>query len=142
VGTEHDAVIPVAPVVMEEARRYLSRYWDRFEMGLDAPLFPGEDLTRSVSAETVNEWWHRAKVLAAEDGRALGMSPHNARHGFRQNRRTELRTVHDKYARWLVGHSVLSGTPGISVSEGQYLGLVPEDLVAAVGVGTGEPSSP
>lgn len=41
--------------------------------------------------------------------------------------------VETKYARWLVGHSVTKGTAGISVSEGVYLGLVPEDLVAAVG---------
>lgn len=55
-----------------------------------------------------------------------------SKHGFRSNRPTELRTAPDKYARLLTGHSVRTGTPGISVSEGRYLGLVPEDLVNAV----------
>jgi hypothetical protein len=131
---QYDAVIPVPPVVTAEARHYFSRYWDRLGLAPDAPLIPGEDLSQSISAETVNSWWHRAELLAANDGRPLGMSPDNAWHGFRQNRRTELRGVHDRYARWLVGHSVLSGTPGITVSGGRYPGIVAEDLVAAVRV--------
>lgn len=127
---------------MEEARRYLSKYRDRLGLAPNAPLLPSEDLAQSVSAEAVNEWWHRAEMLAAKGGHALGRSPNNTWHGFQQNRRTEFRMLHDKYARWLVGHGVLSGTPGITVSEGQCPGRMAEDLVAAVRVETGEPDSP
>jgi hypothetical protein len=37
-----------------------------------------------------------------------------------------------KYARWLGEHSVLAGTPGITVSEGVYQSLVPQEPVRAV----------
>ncbi|MGH7578326.1 MAG: hypothetical protein ACREM1_24830 [Longimicrobiales bacterium] len=49
-----------------------------------------------------------------------------------------LRKVETKYGRFLLGHSINAGTPGIEVSEGRYLylGLVPEDLVAAAAIGT------
>jgi len=93
------------------------------------------DLKKAVSGETVNDWFKDAMLLAAENGRPLRLSKGNKWHGFRANRRTEYRYVHDKYGRWLVGHSIRSGTPGITVSEGRYLGLVPEDLVKAVMLG-------
>jgi hypothetical protein len=60
------------------------------------------------------------------------LTPGNAFHGLRINRRTELRNAQLKYARWLIGHSVTNGTPGITVSEGVYLGLKPRELAAAV----------
>lgn len=129
---QYDAVTPVHPVVMDEWRRYHDRYWRKLGLGKDDPLIPGEVLTEGVSYETQNEWFHAAELLAEKNDRSLKMPKGNAWHGFRPNRRTEYRRVHNKYARFLVGHSIATGTPGITVSEGRYLGIVPEDLVAAV----------
>lgn len=129
---QYDAVFPVHPLVIKEGKRYIERSWSKLGLGDDAPLLPGSDLRKSVSKETFHQWWRRAERLAEQAGQPLGMSSGNAWHGFRSNRRTELRAAPAKYARWLIGHSVRTGTPGISVSEGRYLGLVPEDLVDAV----------
>lgn len=129
---QYDAVFPVNSVVMDEWRRYRDRYWDKLKLEPTDPLFPGEVLTRGTSEEQQNRWFHDAELLAEKAGRSLKLPPNNAWHGYRNNRRTEYRRVHDKYARFLVGHSIHSGTPGITVSEGRYLGIVPEDLVEAV----------
>jgi hypothetical protein len=131
---QYDAVYPVAPIVMEEWRHYWDRHWAKLGLGPDDPLLPGEDLTKSISGETMHDWFRDAEFLAEKDGRSLKLPPKNQWHGFRLNRRTEYRTVHDKYGRFLVGHSIHTGTPGITVSEGRYMGLVPKDLVQAVRV--------
>lgn len=133
---QYDAVVPIHPVVAAEAEHYLTRYWDKGNLSPSDPLFPGgraknkPSSRRPVSKETINEWLNRAITLAALGGHIVSLLPDNKWHGFRYNRRTELRKVEVKYARWLVGHSVHNGTPGITVSEGRYLELVPEDLVA------------
>lgn len=117
-----------------EAEHYLAG--DKGNLSSADPLFPGgraknkPSSRNPVSRETINEWLNRAITLAALGGHIVSLPPDNKWHGFRYNRRTELRKVEVKYARWLVGHSVHNGTPGITVSEGRYLGLVPEDLVA------------
>lgn len=131
---QYDAVYPVAPIVMEEWRHYRGRHWAKLDLGPDDPLLPGDDLTKSISGETIHDWFGDAELLAEKDGRSLKLPPKSQWHGFRVNRRTEYRKVHDKYGRFLVGHSIRTGTPGITVSEGRYLGIVPEDLVAAVRV--------
>lgn len=72
-------VIPVPPVVMVAARRYLDGYWSRGRLDASDPLFPGRRsadrpvLRRAVSNETVNEWFNRALMLAAEAGRPIGL---------------------------------------------------------------------
>lgn len=138
---QFDAVHPVHPIVMQATVQYLEGYWNRLKIGVgeDArqmgpsdPLIPGEVLTRAVSKEMVYSWFRKAARLLAERGTPLGMTPKNAYHGLRYNRRTELFGVSAKYGRWLTEHSVLSGTPGITVSEGVY--LVPPELVRAVRV--------
>lgn len=132
---QYDAVIPVNRVVIGEWHRYRDRYWSKLGLDADGPLIPGEVITEHVSSETQNNWFHEAELLAAKDGRSLDLPKNSAWHGFRNNRRTEYRTVHDKYGRFLVGHSIHTGTPGITISEGRYLGIIPDDLVEAVRVG-------
>lgn len=88
---QYDAVQPVPPIVMEEANRYFPKFWNRLGLTADAPLLPGDDLGKPISAETVNKWFHRAELLAAKDGKSLEMSSGNAYHGLRYNRRTEFR---------------------------------------------------
>lgn len=133
---QYDAVIPVHPNIREEWDRYREKYLvpRTLHDKPAAPLFTGERLDQQIPARSIHLWWH-ALVGAAERGEGrtdLALSKGNAYHGLRYNRRTELRKVETKYARWLVGHSVTNGTPGITVSEGIYLGLKPRELVAAV----------
>ncbi len=130
---QYDAVVPIHPAIKEEFDRYYRKCIEPRELGPGAPLFPGERLDRVISERQVNLWWHDAIRLAERaEKRDLALTKGNAYHGLRYNRRTELRKVEPKYARWLIGHSVTNGTPGIEVSEGVYLGLKPRDLVAAV----------
>lgn len=136
---QYDAVHPVHPLVTSAVQQYLSAHWDRLGLGPDHPLFPsGQVITRPMSPEQVYSWFRRAARLLGDRGTPLGMTPNNAYHGLRYNRRTELHGVNVKYARWLCEHSVLSGTPGITVSEGVYQGLIPAELVRAVRSGAPE----
>ena len=133
---QFDSVVPFNPAVKAEFERYRVKYIEprRGLLGSDSPLFPGERLDRGISERQVNLWWHAAVALAEKtEGRNdTALSKGNAFHGLRYNPRTEYRKVDLKYARWLVGHSVTNGTPGIEVSEGVYLGLKPRELAAAV----------
>lgn len=140
---QFDAVHPVHPAVMAATTEYLEGYWNKLalghgdsarKLGSEDPLIPGEVVTRPLSNETVYSWFRKAARVLAERGTPLGMTSDNAYHGLRYNRRTELYGVSAKYGRWLTEHSVLSGTPGITVSEGVYQGLVPPELVRAVRV--------
>lgn len=118
-----------------EFERYRTKFLDPRSALLtpDSPMVPGKRLDRPISERQVNFWWHAAIALAEKrEKRELALSKGNAYHGLRYNRRTELRNVELKYARWLVGHSVTNGTAGIEVSEGIYLGLKPRELAAAV----------
>lgn len=141
---QFDAVHPVHPIVASATREYLEGYWNQLRvghgtaargLGPEGPLFPsGRVTTKPMSNEQVYVWFRNAARLLGERYTPLGMTPDNAYHGLRYNRRTELGGVNAKYARWLTEHSVLSGTPGITVSEGVYQGLVPPELVQAVRV--------
>ena len=136
---QYDAVHPVHPLVAVAARNYLDSFWNRLRVGQeedvhglgpDSPLFPsGQVITKSMSKGQVYEWFRKAARLLGDRQTPLRMTIDNAFHGLRYNRRTELYGVSAKYARWLGEHSVLSGTPGITVSEGVYQGLVPPELV-------------
>lgn len=134
---QYDAVTPVAPALIRARAKYFAVYRDRLNLPSGAPLIPGDDLTRPLPKETALAWMKRAKQLAAERGLELGLGKGDGGHGYRKMRRTDFRKVDVKHARFLVGHSIRTGTPGITVSEGIYLGLVPEDLVEAVLMGEG-----
>jgi hypothetical protein len=129
---QFDAVHPVHPIVIKETHHYLLTRWGKLQLGPGDPLIPGEVITQPLSPGTVYAWFREAARKAAEAGKPLGMKTDNAHRGLRCNRRTELFEVSVKYARWLCEHSVLTGTPGITVSEGVYQGLVPQELVRAV----------
>jgi hypothetical protein len=130
---QYDAVVPLNPAVKPEFERYRDGFIEVRQLGPEAPLFPGDRLDHAVSEGQVNNWWHAAVRLAERRERCeIALSKGNAYHGLRYNRRTELRKVETKYARFLVGHSITKGTPGIEVSEGVYLGIKPRDLVEAV----------
>ncbi len=131
---QFDAVVPIHPEIKEEFARYRGKFILPRQLGPDAPLIPGERLNGPISERQVNLWWHAAVRLAEErEGRSdIALEKGNAYHGLRINRRTELRKVETKYARWLIGHSVKPGNGGIEVSEGVYLGLKPRELAAAV----------
>lgn len=110
---QNDAVFPIPTVVRVEFDSYLEHHWKRLGLGPDDPLLPGENLRQGVSTNTPNDWWHKAEVALATRDRILGVSPGNAWHGFRITRRTEYRSVHDRYGGRLVGHSVHTGTPAL-----------------------------
>jgi hypothetical protein len=118
--------------VIEETHHYLSAHWEKLQLGPGDPLIPGEVITEPPSPGTVYAWFRKAARRAAVVGKPLGTMTDDAYHGLRYNRRTELFEVSVKYARWLGEHSVLTGTPGITVGEGVYQGLVPQELVRAV----------
>jgi hypothetical protein len=129
--------------IVEATKQYLENDWKRLKVGRGDsarglgpgdPLILGEVLSRPLSNETVYSWFGKAARLFAERGTPLEMTSNNAYHGLRYNRRTELFGVSAKYGRWLTEHSVLTGTSGITVSEGVYQGLVPPELVRAVWV--------
>lgn len=131
---QYDAVVPIHPEIKKEFASFREKFIKPRGLGREAPLIPGERLDKPVSSRQVNLWWHEA-IRAAEKGEErndLALEKGNAFHGLRINRRTELRKVETKYARWIVGHSVQPGNGGLEVSEGVYLGLKPRELAAAV----------
>jgi hypothetical protein len=138
---QFDAVHPVHPLVMEATNEYLEGYWSKLRvhsegevrpLGPDDPLIPGAVVTKRLSEESVYSWFRKAARLLAERGTSLEMSPNNALHGLRSNRKTELLRAPAKYSRWLTEASVLSGNSGITVHEGVYQGFVPPELVKVV----------
>ena len=131
---QYDAVTPVHPVFMEEWRRYDAKYWGKLGLDRNSPLIPGEVLTRAISAETQNEWFHAAELLAEKDDRSLKMPKGNAWHGFRPNRRTEYRKTETKTL-LLGGASHCHRHTAGSLCRGKISRPVPEDLVGAVQAG-------
>lgn len=134
---QYDAVQPVAPAFIRATREFFTNYRDHFNLPPGSPLIPGEDPTKPISHETVYAWMDKAKLLAAKEGLNLGMFDGDGIHGYRNFRRTDFRNVPDKYGRWLVGHSIVSGASGITLSEDRYLSLDANDILTAVRMGKG-----
>ena len=134
---QYDAVVPIPPVLVRAWEKYCAVYRDPLGLEADAALIPGKTLNKPISERQVQNWMKEAKLLALKEGLDLDIPDAEGYHGYRSKRRTDFVNTELKYARFLIGHSIRTATPGISVSESVYLGIVPEELAHAVRRGRG-----
>lgn len=138
---QYDRVVPLGPAHRAEIDRYLEHHWESLGLPHDAPLYPSEhDQTRCLYIDLPQKWWSACEMVARERGHRLAKLERTRYHGFRRLRRTELKKakIHDKDVAFACGWTIHSFPEAqASAMNGQYLGFVPEDLLAAACVGEG-----